>query len=506
MKSSDKGYAKRRGAHARARGPETDDRTGLIARTAAYATTAGRTAGHPTRANDTWANDTWVAAPTPQPEAPPRPASDYPSWPPRPGPAPAPQVRPVNDYSWPGQAGPATPHYDRPAAGQPRPGNDYPSWPARPGPSTLHHDHPSWPGRPDPRWAEPELPLPPASHPSWPEPYSPPRRDAGPPTDYRDPGGPGSARAAVRRDLPPDAPRPPHRPHAPAVPTVLPVRIRTDFAPRADITPSRAPMRQESAGAVIDRLPPEAGWLESQPGWGQPEPGWGQSGWGQSERDWFQTGDVQVWDADSAQLASWIISEANQQAADIRHEADEQVSAALAGAKQEAAELVRKASEQASAALTAAEAEAAEIRATVGRLSAELNVVAARVTGELVGLAAPATKPGARPADKPGTKPAGKPGTMPTGKPKGAPRQLVAARVAAAATAALFLVAVAAGASEVALHGFSFFVFRTVGNGETGPNGLQENQGPGQPDAPKPMPSNVRVHPSPHGTVTARKG
>jgi hypothetical protein len=306
-------------------------------------------------------------------------------------------------------------------------------------------------------------------------------------------------------------------------------------------------MRQEGPAAVIDRLPPEAGWLESQPGWGQPRPGWDQPergwdqperDWGQTERDWGQTGDVQLWDADSAQLASWIISEANQQAADIRHEAHEQVSASLAGAQQEAAELVRKASEQASAALTAAEAQAAEIRATVGRLSAELNVVAARVTGELLGLTAPATKPGARPvtgpmakpapgpvirpgarpatgpattprtrpssrpADKPGTKPEGRPGTTPAGKPKGTPRQLVAA----AATAALFLVAVTAGASEVALHGFSFFAFRGVGNGETGANGLQENQGPGQPDAPKPMPSNVRVHPSPHGTVTAHKG
>jgi hypothetical protein len=82
----------------------------------------------------------------------------------------------------------------------------------------------------------------------------------------------------------------------------------------------------------------------------------------------------------------------------------------------------------------------------------------------------------------------------------------VAARVAAAATAALVLIAVSAGATEVALHGFSFFVFRAVGNGETGANGLQEDQGPGQPNAPKPTPSHVRVHPSPHGTVTAHNG
>ncbi len=51
-------------------------------------------------------------------------------------------------------------------------------------------------------------------------------------------------------------------------------------------------------------------------------------------------------------------------------------------------------------------------------------------------------------------------------------------------TAAMILFALTAGATEVALHGFKFFVFRATGTGETGPNGLQENQGPGQPDAP----------------------
>jgi hypothetical protein len=42
-------------------------------------------------------------------------------------------------------------------------------------------------------------------------------------------------------------------------------------------------------------------------------------------------------------------------------------------------------------------------------------------------------------------------------------------RVAAAATACLALVGVASGATEVALHGFRFFVFRESGAGETGP-------------------------------------
>ncbi len=41
-------------------------------------------------------------------------------------------------------------------------------------------------------------------------------------------------------------------------------------------------------------------------------------------------------------------------------------------------------------------------------------------------------------------------------------------RVAAAATAALFSVAVLTGAAEMGLHGFKFFVFRQTGTGETG--------------------------------------
>jgi len=262
---------------------------------------------------------------------------------------------------------------------------------------------------------------------------------------------------------------------------------------------------------------------------------------------------VQVWDAGSVELATWIISEANQQATEIRHEARDQVAASLADAKQEAAELVAKASERATATLTAAEQEAAEIRATVSKLTADLGGVATRITENLVGLASPATKPVTRPAvwpvteptpeptpepvtqldawpaarpaaqsgtkpetspksrpagqpgtrraGQPGTRRAAKPGTRPAAKPrtgsapKGQPRQVVAIRVAAAATVALFLFALISGVTEVALHGFPFFVFRSTGVGETGPTGLQEDQGPGQPDAPKPAPTRIKVNP-----------
>jgi hypothetical protein len=60
----------------------------------------------------------------------------------------------------------------------------------------------------------------------------------------------------------------------------------------------------------------------------------------------------------------------------------------------------------------------------------------------------------------------------------------VAIRVMAAFAAALFLFALVSGSTEVALHGFRFFVFRSGGVGETPDSGLQENQGPGQADAP----------------------
>jgi hypothetical protein len=408
----------------------------------------------------------------------------------------------------------------RPAAGQPLHADDHPSWPGRPGPYALHPDHPSWPGRPDPRWAATEAALQADGYPSWPGPHSRPRRDVEPSADNGEPGWPGGGGPAARRQPPPTAHRPPpahlpppaYRPPPARLQPVLSAPARTDFtpradvAPRADIMPRRGPMRPGRPTGVIDRVRPAAYWV-------------------QPER-------VQVWDAGSVELATWIISEANQQASDIRHEARDQMTASLADARQEAAELVRKASEQATATLTAAEQEAAEIRATVTKLSTELGGVAAQVTQNLVGFATsgmkpvtrqavqpvtepavqpitapthqpvtepqarpaarpatqprtepetrpkstPAGQPGTRPAAKPGTRPAAKPGTRPAGRAKGKPRQLRAIRVAAVATAALFVFAVGSGATELAQHGFSFFVFRQTGTGETGPSAPTDQQ------------------------------
>ena len=415
-----------------------------------------------------------------------------------------PPGRPATGDLWIGQPDPPRLETDRPALV-----DDYPSWPGRPGPYALHPDHPSWPGRPDPRWADTEAALRADDYPSWPDRQAQPApgRSVAPPPGRSvapRPAAPRPAPPRTERQIPPGrvppraggraAPWPDARPPGPgndalrfqAAPTapVLPARARTDLAPRAFPAPPQPILR----GSVAEGGP--------------------------------------VWDAGSVQLATWIISEANQHAADIRHEARDEAATSLAGAKQEATQLVRQASDQAAATLAAAEFQAAEIRANVTKLTAELGGVAAFVTQSLYAPAMPATRPvifpgstpestpeiapaastETLPAPPPAAKPAGKPTAKPAHAPAATPRtgpaaasrakpkarQLVAIRVMTVITATLVLFAVITGVTEIGLHGFAFFVFRSVGTGETGPNGLQENQGPGQPDAPKPSP--VHLH------------
>jgi len=77
-----------------------------------------------------------------------------------------------------------------------------------------------------------------------------------------------------------------------------------------------------------------------------------------------------------------------------------------------------------------------------------------------------------------------------TPKPKraatGKSRQLSAWHKMIAALVVLSLVGVAGAATEIGLHGLSFFVFRNAGAGAGNARNLNENQGPGQPDAPGP--------------------
>jgi hypothetical protein len=203
-----------------------------------------------------------------------------------------------------------------------------------------------------------------------------------------------------------------------------------------------------------------------------------------------QSDQGEVWDAASVELATWIISEANQQATEIRHEARDDAATARADAKQEAARLVQQAADQAAATLAAAELQAAKIRAGILKLSADLGGVATNFTEDLLSPAKPAARPAARPATRSVAAPATKPGVSPrrtkpqtqaAGKAKN--RQVSAARKVTAALVALTLAGIATGATEVVLHGPAFFVFRANGAGasQTGP---KEDQGPGQPNAP----------------------
>ncbi len=226
----------------------------------------------------------------------------------------------------------------------------------------------------------------------------------------------------------------------------------------------------------------------------------------------------QIWDAGASQLADWIIADANEQAAAITREARGQAATSLADARKEAAELVRRTGEQASLTLEAAERQAADIRATVMRLSTELTGMATYVTQTLTSpqpaaaaafappaptaptapaspspaatqfappTAWPTAQPAAEPVGPPSADPAASPRVRPAAKPNGRPRQAAAVRVMTAFTAAMVVFALTAGATEVALHGFKFFVFRSAGTGETSHTGLEEDQGPGQPGAPR---------------------
>ena len=178
---------------------------------------------------------------------------------------------------------------------------------------------------------------------------------------------------------------------------------------------------------------------------------------------------------DAVLIAQRMVLDAGAQAASLRRQASVQAAAICETAEREAAIVWQQASLQADAIREATEREAERLRGIVMKLSGQ-----------------PAADSEAKPAAGPGAKP----GIRLVGRPQGPSRQLVAVRVAAATTAALFLFAVAAGTTEVALHGFAFFVFRSVGTGETGSHGLQEDQGPGQPDAPKPAsaPSHIKAH------------
>jgi hypothetical protein len=179
------------------------------------------------------------------------------------------------------------------------------------------------------------------------------------------------------------------------------------------------------------------------------------------------------WD-DAAWIARRMVLDAGAEAARLRRQASVQAATICEAAERETAMVWQQASAQAAAIREAAEREAAQLRAAVMKLSAGPLVsvdgdVASQEAVRLVGKPGTRTaaKPATRPEAKPGTKHGAEPVTSPVRRPQGVPRQLVAVRVAAAATSALVLFAVATGATELGLHGFKFFVFRAGGTGET---------------------------------------
>jgi hypothetical protein len=178
---------------------------------------------------------------------------------------------------------------------------------------------------------------------------------------------------------------------------------------------------------------------------------------------------------DAAWIAQRMVLDAGAQAARLRQQASVQAATICAAAERETEMIWQLASAQAAAIREAAEREAAELRAAVMKLSAgsgdlltiDGNVASLEVA-RLVG------KPGTRTAGKPPTKPQAKPrnrraaGPTSARRPQRPPRQLVAFRVAATATAALVTFAVVSAGVEVATFGLKFFVFRTA-VGESGP-------------------------------------
>ena len=430
---------------------------------------------------DEYPDPVWIRQPVPQQEYPdwggqPAPQPDYPGW----------TQRPDSQADYPGWTQ------------QPAPQADYPGWTQQP---TYQDAYPGWTG---PSQAEHpgqygQYALHP-DHPSWPESRFAPWPGEAPAMDQRA-SGVTVAPPLPERVRPPFTPQPDFPPRADVPPHVL--------APRRDI-PLHRDMDFHSAPIMPDTITDVANWAQPDVAFAQPA------------RE-------QIWDAGSSQLADWIIEDANQRAAEITRQARNQASNSLADAQQEAAELVRRTGEQAALTIEAAELQAAEIRATMMKLTTELTGMAAYVTQNLSPAppapasapqapapstfsppastppptrrtAQPAAPPAREPAE-PGPAPAGRaaapprptppratpgaaPAARPTAQPNAKSRQHAAVRVMSVFTAAMVLFALTAGGAEVALHGFKFFVFRSAGTGETSGSGLQENQGPGQPDAP----------------------
>jgi hypothetical protein len=310
---------------------------------------------------------------------------------------------------------------------------------------------------------------------------------------------------ADRPSGPMSAPRAPHGPRRPDLPQRRPggsARTGSHQVPRQPRAGLTAPDRPDTTGARRFQQQADRSW--QQPTDYRRETGPSRAGPGPSgQRAQFGAGGQAVALADPARrrdpqdggsrgVPGQILADADRQASAIR-EAAEQDAAAIrmqATAIREAAE--KDAEEMRTAILSMAEqltrmsayvAESFPASKGITTVLAAGAPAALAVTSPAVLPAAPTTRP-ARPATAPGTaRPTGKPGksTSPNTTSRG--RQARAARKMVAILATLVAFGVISGATELALHGGPFFIFRANGAGatETGP---VENQGPGQPHAP----------------------
>ncbi len=212
--------------------------------------------------------------------------------------------------------------------------------------------------------------------------------------------------------------------------------------------------------------------------------------------------------------AAAIREAAEREAAAITQQATSRADVITQQATSRADVITQQATGQAAAIRGAAEQEAAELRARIESILGELNRATGYVAEGLAPSATPAiapAHPGARPdlpgkrpgpatapdlpgarpdlpakssprpatktarPDRPGTKPGGpaKQTATPTkmgqagGQRPTAGRQRRAARIVMAGTAALLSVALVGAVTYTGIHGFSFFVFRESGQGET---------------------------------------
>jgi hypothetical protein len=237
------------------------------------------------------------------------------------------------------------------------------------------------------------------------------------------------------------------------------------------------PQRQVGQG-----LPEDTGyWREADP----VGPGTG------AATEWFE--DDSPLDSDPLWMAGQVLTLADDKAAQVAHDAEAEAAAIREAARREA-DAIRE----------TAQREAAELRAQLNSMLGELSRITAYLADPAIAAIAPATPataprmpatapftpaaapaampataPALRPTTRPATRPA-RPGASPATKPAG--RQAKAMRKMVAAFAIASVLGAVAGTSELALHGFPFFIFRANGAGatETGPREPANPPRPGQ--------------------------